>query len=293
MSCGSCSHARPGRRGAPPTSTWTSPARRSSSRTGVTSTVASARRCRRPRSFSPATSLDTLERIKAFQKVRARGTSCDRRSRRLREIALDGVFDAMVTSPPYPGLIDYHEQHRYAYELLELDDRRERELGAAARGTSRSAVDEYVSGIAAVLRRMPGPSRPGRRYSSSSTIAATSIRRFSSGAASARRTARAPRQPSHRPSVGRVLRVRPGRCTGNVSDPWRPALSADVGGSLARRQATPDVAEAGRAPRISYVSRTQTRIDSKYSPARRPVRRLTWRSSRSSSASPLRSRISG
>ena len=29
-----------------------------------------------------------------------------------------GPFDGVVTSPPYPGLIDYHEQHRYAYELL-------------------------------------------------------------------------------------------------------------------------------------------------------------------------------
>ena len=48
-----------------------------------------------------------------------------------------------------------------------------------------------------------------------------------------------------------------------------------------------------RTPRISYVSRTQTRTDSKYSPARRPVRRLTCRSSRSSSLSPLRRRISG
>jgi hypothetical protein len=33
------------------------------------------------------------------------------------------------------GLIDYHEQHRYAYELLGLDDRRELELGAAEAGT--------------------------------------------------------------------------------------------------------------------------------------------------------------
>ena len=40
----------------------------------------------------------------------------------------------VVTSPPYPGLIDYHEQHRYAYELLGLEERRELELGAAARG---------------------------------------------------------------------------------------------------------------------------------------------------------------
>ena len=39
-----------------------------------------------------------------------------------REVELGGPFDAVVTSPPYPGLIDYHEQHRYAYELLGLDD---------------------------------------------------------------------------------------------------------------------------------------------------------------------------
>ena len=54
-----------------------------------------------------------------------------------RELDLPGPFDAVVTSPPYPGLIDYHEQHRYAYELLGLDDLREREIGAAASGTSK------------------------------------------------------------------------------------------------------------------------------------------------------------
>ena len=56
-----------------------------------------------------------------------------------------------MTSPPYPGLIDYHEQHRYAYELLSLEDRRAVELGAAAGGTSARALAEYVEGIAAVL----------------------------------------------------------------------------------------------------------------------------------------------
>ena len=65
-------------------------------------------------------------------------------------------FDAVVTSPPYPGLIDYHEQHRYAYELLGLDDLREREIGAAARGTSKAALAAYVEGVAAVLRRLRG-----------------------------------------------------------------------------------------------------------------------------------------
>jgi len=70
-----------------------------------------------------------------------------------REVEPRGRFDAIVTSPPYPGLIDHHDQHRYAYELLGLDDRRDRELGAAARGTSRNAIEAHVAGVAAVLER--------------------------------------------------------------------------------------------------------------------------------------------
>ena len=57
----------------------------------------------------------------------------------------------IVTSPPYPGLIDYHEQHRYAYELLELEDRREAEIGAATLGQSRPAVRAYVQAMVEVF----------------------------------------------------------------------------------------------------------------------------------------------
>ena len=71
-----------------------------------------------------------------------------------------GGLDAVLTSPPYPGLIDYHEQHRYAYELLGLDDRRERELGAAASGTSCAALDAYVAGVAESLARAAEALRP-------------------------------------------------------------------------------------------------------------------------------------
>ena len=97
--------------------------------------------------------LDTLERLKAFQRLRARGRRAEVVHGDSTEACLDGTFDAIVTSPPYPGLIDYHEQHRYAYEILGLDDRRERELGAASAGTSRRALDSYVDGIATVLAR--------------------------------------------------------------------------------------------------------------------------------------------
>src|SRR5207237_10431802 len=77
-----------------------------------------------------------------------------------RHVALAGPFDGILTSPPYPGLIDYHEQHRYAYELLRLDDRREREIGAAASGTSLAALEAYRAGVAEVLARAAAALRP-------------------------------------------------------------------------------------------------------------------------------------
>lgn len=96
---------------------------------------------------------DTLARIKAFEHARDGRRAALVIHGDAREIGLDGPFDGVVTSPPYPGLIDYHEQHRYAYELLGLDDRRECEVGAAARGAGRAAIEEYVAGITDVLRR--------------------------------------------------------------------------------------------------------------------------------------------
>jgi DNA methylase len=94
--------------------------------------------------------LDTLARLKEFARVRARGGTATVLHGDVRELPL-GRFDGILTSPPYPGLIDYHEQHRYAYELLGLDDRRELEVGAAAAGTSRSALAAYSDGIVAAL----------------------------------------------------------------------------------------------------------------------------------------------
>ena len=94
--------------------------------------------------------LDTLARLKEFARVRTR-RSAEVLHGDARELALPGNFDAVVTSPPYPGLIDYHEQHRYAYELLGLDDLREREIGAAALGSSKAALAAYVEGISEVL----------------------------------------------------------------------------------------------------------------------------------------------
>jgi hypothetical protein len=104
---------------------------------------------------------DTLERIKAFARVRARKREAVVLHGDARELDFGGCFDGVVTSPPYPGLIDYHEQHRYAYELLELDDCRELEVGAGAAGTSRAALAAYGEGIVATLRNVRGSLRSG------------------------------------------------------------------------------------------------------------------------------------
>ena len=95
--------------------------------------------------------LDTLARIEAFDSIRGNENAARVLHGDARTIEYDGTFDGVLTSPPYPGLIDYHEQHRYAYELLDLDDRRELELGAAEAGTSRTALDAYCEGIAQAL----------------------------------------------------------------------------------------------------------------------------------------------
>jgi hypothetical protein len=105
--------------------------------------------------------LDTLERIKAFSRVRARAREAVVLHGDARELDFGGPFDGVVTSPPYPGLIDYHEQHRYAYELLRLDDCRELEVGAGAAGTSRAALEAYSDGIVATLRNVRRSLRPG------------------------------------------------------------------------------------------------------------------------------------
>jgi hypothetical protein len=104
--------------------------------------------------------LDTLARIERFASVRDPEREATVLHGDARELALTGRFDGILTSPPYPGLIDYHEQHRYAYELLRLDDRREREIGAAASGTSLAALEAYRVGIAAVLERACASLRP-------------------------------------------------------------------------------------------------------------------------------------
>ena len=106
-------------------------------------------------------SLDTLKRIKEFAQIRMKATTqliCDD-SRKI----VAPHADMVITSPPYVGLIDYHDQHRYGYELLGLQTRETEEIGPAARGNSRVAVRRYVDDMTAAFANVMRSLKPKAR----------------------------------------------------------------------------------------------------------------------------------
>jgi hypothetical protein len=66
----------------------------------------------------------------------------------VREQKIQGIFSI----PPYVGLIDYHEQHAYAYDLFGFERKEELEIGPLFRGQGKEARQEYMHGISEVLR---------------------------------------------------------------------------------------------------------------------------------------------
>jgi len=65
----------------------------------------------------------------------------------LKNQKINGIF----SSPPYVGLIDYHEQHAYAYDLFGFKRNDELEIGPLFRGQGKEAKESYVEGISSVL----------------------------------------------------------------------------------------------------------------------------------------------
>jgi len=60
---------------------------------------------------------------------------------------IKGIF----SSPPYVGLIDYHEQHAYAYDLFGFQRNDDLEIGPLYKGQGKEARNSYIEGIAQVL----------------------------------------------------------------------------------------------------------------------------------------------
>jgi hypothetical protein len=65
----------------------------------------------------------------------------------LKKQKISGIF----SSPPYVGLINYHEQHAYAYDLFGFERKDELEIGPLSNGQTKAAQKSYVEGISTVL----------------------------------------------------------------------------------------------------------------------------------------------
>jgi len=106
---------------------------------------------------------DTVRRVAEFAKARKSCISIaledDSRYVRLDKLSphkelLESQKLGIFTSPPYVGQIDYHEQHRYAYELFGIERKDELEIGQKAKGKGTRARVDYSKSMIDVLSNM-------------------------------------------------------------------------------------------------------------------------------------------
>ena len=97
---------------------------------------------------------DTLLKLKEFSEIRkdvfSQVIHTDARNFKF----ADNEIDGLITSPPYVGLIDYHEQHKYAYEFLNLKDNSSDEIGMKSKGNSKTSVRQYSKDISKVFKNI-------------------------------------------------------------------------------------------------------------------------------------------
>jgi hypothetical protein len=111
-------------------------------------------------------SKDTLDRLSKFNKLRTDTLQyCITDDSRIIDLvdevkkknsALGNLVEkqkikGIFSSPPYVGLIDYHEQHAYAYDLFGFERQDGSEIGPLYKGNGRKAKESYVNGISDVL----------------------------------------------------------------------------------------------------------------------------------------------
>lgn len=69
------------------------------------------------------------------------------------KIPIDNI-SGVITSPPYLGIIDYHEQHRYAYELFGFKWRFDKEIGPKSKGYGKEAQEQYKKDMIKVFENL-------------------------------------------------------------------------------------------------------------------------------------------
>jgi len=109
---------------------------------------------------------DTLNRLKEFDRLRTdtiqvclTGDSrtidiyeeIKKINPKFAEMLLKQKIRGIFSSPPYVGLIDYHEQHAYAYEIFGFVRNDELEIGSLSKGQGEEQRDSYIKDIAEVL----------------------------------------------------------------------------------------------------------------------------------------------
>lgn len=109
---------------------------------------------------------DTLNRLREFESLRTDTAQVcivgdsrtvdiyqevRKKNQNLAEVILKKGIRGIFSSPPYIGLIDYHEQHAYAYELFGFERRDELEIGSMSRGQGEEERKAYIQDIARVL----------------------------------------------------------------------------------------------------------------------------------------------
>ena len=109
---------------------------------------------------------DTIKRLAQFDKLRTdteqiclNGNSenidipveLEKQNKTLAKLAKTQKIRGIFSSPPYVGLIDYHEQHAYAYDLFGFERKDELEIGAMFKRQSKQAQADYAEGISNVL----------------------------------------------------------------------------------------------------------------------------------------------
>jgi hypothetical protein len=112
-------------------------------------------------------SIDTLNRFRQFDRLRTdtfqiclTGDSrtidmyneTKKKMPQFAELLVRQKIKGIFSSPPYVGLIDYHEQHAYSYEIFGFERRDELEIGPLSHGQGKAARDSYVKGIAESLQ---------------------------------------------------------------------------------------------------------------------------------------------
>jgi DNA modification methylase len=82
--------------------------------------------------------------INIFEQIKKRNSNL---GQLLEKHKINGIF----SSPPYVGLIDYHEQHVYAYDLFGFERKDKLEIGPLFKGQTKDARQSYIQGISDVL----------------------------------------------------------------------------------------------------------------------------------------------